>query len=106
MITTEELTKVLESLNIGTSYLENVEFRKNERTFDHFSHCRDLCGAKWGTHKYYDGIQRRDSWSDWGAYWVEDHPQIQYIETTHAGWKESDGTRGQRKSVSVYYKGE
>ena len=106
MITTEELTSVLKAQGIGTSYLEEIEFRKNERTFDHFCHYRDLNGAKWGPNKYYDGVQRRDSWSDWGTYWVEDHPQIQWIETTHSGWKNDDGSRGSRKRIVVHVKEE
>jgi|688.fasta_scaffold1939320_1 hypothetical protein len=100
----EELTQLFESLGIRTSYLEDVHSKENDMTWDRFCENRRLCGDKWGTHKYYSGVQRRDSWSDWGTYWVEDHPLVQYIHTTHSGWRNNDGTHGGRHYVEVYYK--
>ncbi len=105
-VTLEELTELLKSLEIGTSYLEDVKFKENDLTREEFCRYRDLNGSKWNPNKYYDGVDRRDSWSDWGHYWIEDHPVVQYIKTTHMGWQNGDGTGGTRKFVEVYCKGE
>ena len=104
LLSKEELAQLFESLGIGASYLEEVNSKESEMSWERFCENRELCGDGWGEHKYYQGVERRDSWSDWGTYWLEDHPLVQYIHTTHMGWRNSDGTSGTRKYVDVYYK--
>lgn len=96
--------EIAEQYNIAQSYFNDyVEFEKLDITREQFNKLRDQTGFTHLDNKYLDGIQRRDSYSDWAHYWIDTNPNIKMIRTTKQGWKESDGKWVDKQYATIYY---